>query len=193
MMLTASNIFQLQGQNPYMATLNKMGDISNLCQFGWYECVYFRQHTAKFPYQKEVLGRCLGPTKNEGNEMCQWVLQQNRQIAPRRTLRCLRAVELAPTNTADVNKRAAFDAEIKERLGDSIALESKPQRESMDPTNNFEYDDEDEYEPIRVIPEADATDASGRPLNQQSVADLLINTEVLLPYGDSQLLAKVIR
>lgn len=193
MTLTASNLFQLQGQNPYMATLNEMGDISNLYQFGWYEWVYFRQHTAAFPYQKEVLGRCLGPTKNEGNEMCQWVLQQNGQIVHRRTLRRLRAVELSPSNTAKVNRRAAFDAEIKERLGDSIAIEKPTQRQSMDPMNNFEYEDDNDLDPSNVIPEADATDATGRPLNQQSVADLLINAEVLLPQRDSQMLAKVIR
>ena len=75
MTLTANNLYQLQYQNPYMASLNVMGDISNLCQFGWYECVYFRQHTAQFPHQKSELDRCLGPTKNKGNEMCQWVLQ----------------------------------------------------------------------------------------------------------------------
>ena len=74
MTMTANNLFQLQGQNPYMATLGEMGDISNLCQFSWYEWVYFWQHTAAFPYQKEVLGRCLGLTKDEGNEMAQWVL-----------------------------------------------------------------------------------------------------------------------
>ena len=37
MTLTANNLFQLEGQNPYMATFGDMGDISNLCQFGWYE------------------------------------------------------------------------------------------------------------------------------------------------------------
>ena len=86
MTLTANNLYQLQGQNPYMATLHDMGDISNLCQFGWYEWVYICQHTAQFPRQKSELGRCLGPTKNKGNEMCQWVMQQNGQVVPRRTL-----------------------------------------------------------------------------------------------------------
>ena len=47
--LTAKNIFQLEGQNPHLATFGEMGDISNLCQFGWYEWCYFRQHTAGFP------------------------------------------------------------------------------------------------------------------------------------------------
>ena len=36
MTLTANNLFQLQGQNPYMATLGEIGDIFNLCRFGWF-------------------------------------------------------------------------------------------------------------------------------------------------------------
>ena len=75
MTLTVKNMFQLQGQNPYMATLGDMGDISNLYQFGWYDWVYFYQKTAAFRFQKEILGIFLGPTKNDGNEICQWVLQ----------------------------------------------------------------------------------------------------------------------
>ena len=37
MIMTANNLFQLQGQNPHLATLGEMGNISNLCHFGWYE------------------------------------------------------------------------------------------------------------------------------------------------------------
>ena len=44
-----------------------------------------------------------------------------------------------------------------------------------------------------VIPEADAVDAAGRPFNQQSIADLLINAEVLMDHEDSKQLAKVVR
>ena len=135
MTLTANNLYQLQGQNPYMATLNDMGDIY-LCQFGWYEWVYFRQHTAQFPRQKSELGRCLGPTKINGNEMCQWVLQHNGQVVPRRTLRRLKPEEISPTNVAEANKRAAFDAEIKSRLGDSVIKPPPLRRSRMDPTNN---------------------------------------------------------
>ena len=66
-----------------MAALGEMGDISNLCQFGWYEWIYFRQKTAAVTFQEEELGRYLGPTKNDGNEICQWVLQQNGHVVPR--------------------------------------------------------------------------------------------------------------
>ncbi len=96
-----------------MATLGEMGDISNLCQFGWYEWVYFRQHTAKFTYQTEVLGHCLGPTKDEGNKMAQCVLQQNGQIIPRRTLRRMRQEEMSSNKLVEKAKRDAFDTEIK--------------------------------------------------------------------------------
>ena len=73
-----------------MATLGEMGDISNLCQFGYYEWVYFRQKTPAFQFQKEELVICLGPTKNDVNDMFQWVLQKNGQVVPRLTLRRLR-------------------------------------------------------------------------------------------------------
>ena len=36
-----NNLFQLEGGNPYMATLGEMGDISHLCQLKWYGWVYF--------------------------------------------------------------------------------------------------------------------------------------------------------
>ena len=83
MNLAENNIFQLQGKNPYMESLGDIGDISNLCQFGWYEWVYFCQETAAFTFQKEELVRCTGPTKNDGNETCQWVLQNNVQVVQR--------------------------------------------------------------------------------------------------------------
>ena len=63
----------------------------------------------------------------------------------------------------------------------------------MDPTNNFDYDefDEDGYE--NIVPEADAVDARGKPINQQSVADFLINEEVLLTQGEAHHMSKFIR
>lgn len=71
--LTAKNLFQLEGQTPHFSATGEEGDISNLCQFNWYEWVYFRDHKALFPFHREVLGRTLGPAKGEGNEMAHWV------------------------------------------------------------------------------------------------------------------------
>ena len=35
--MTAKDLFQLQGQTPHFAKFGEEGDISNICQFGWYE------------------------------------------------------------------------------------------------------------------------------------------------------------
>ena len=51
----------------------------------------------------------------------------------------------------------------------------------------------DDMAPEAVVPEADAVDNTGRPINQQSVADLLINAEVLLGHEDSKQLGRVVR
>jgi hypothetical protein len=114
---TAKKLFQLNGTNPYTATLGDQADISNLCQFGWYEWVKYYDSTQNFPHQKECLGGCLGPAKNEGNEMTNWVLTKSGKVISGRTLRPLTAGELAVTNIAEVEKRAEFTAAIRSKLG----------------------------------------------------------------------------
>ena len=59
--LTAKDNFKLHGTMPHTATLAEEGDISSLCQFGWYEWCYYREQMAAFPHNREVLGRVLGP------------------------------------------------------------------------------------------------------------------------------------
>ena len=54
--LSARDLFQLQGSNPYTATFGEEGDISNLCRYDWYDWVYFWDGSAKFPYPKLSLG-----------------------------------------------------------------------------------------------------------------------------------------
>ena len=65
-----------------------------------------------------MLGRCLGPSKNEGNEMTQWILKQNGGVAPRRTVRKLTSEMLASSNEVEKAKRDAFDIYIRRKLGD---------------------------------------------------------------------------
>ena len=75
--LMAKNNFKLHGMTPHTATLAEEGDISFLCQFGWYEWCYYCEQTAAFPHDCEALGRILGPTRGKGNEMAQWILKAN--------------------------------------------------------------------------------------------------------------------
>ena len=121
--MIVKNLLQLQGQNYHMATFGEQGDISNICQFGSYEWVYARDGSEPFPHMDEVLGRFLGPAKNKGNTMMEWVLKINGRFFPRKYLRQLRPDEL--TSDVEIKKRAAFDAQIKISHGDSFKVPEK--------------------------------------------------------------------
>ena len=92
--LTAKDTFKLKGTNAHSATLGDTGDISNICQFKWYEWVYSTDEISSFPSSKKELGHCLGPVKGEGSEMAQWVLVSTGKVVPRRTVRPLRVAEI---------------------------------------------------------------------------------------------------
>ena len=81
-------LFQNKGLAPHVATFGVPGDISNICNFGWYEWIYFRDESS-FPANKEKLGRILGPLPNEGNEMAQAILNSSGKVITRRSLRRL--------------------------------------------------------------------------------------------------------
>ena len=67
------------------------------------EWCYFRDQTAAFPNNKEVLGRVLGPARAAGNEMAQWILNANGRVVPRRSLRPLKVDELH--NPVEIKRR----------------------------------------------------------------------------------------
>ena len=120
--MTAKNMFQLQGQTPIFRHLERKGEewgISNICHFGWYKWVYFRDTIASLPYPAEILGRCLGPAKNEGNEMAQWVPKMIGPVVPRHMLCKLRADKLAMLDKK--SRQAAFDTAINAKYGDSFS------------------------------------------------------------------------
>ncbi len=100
--VTAKKLFQLNGTNPHTATFGMEADILHLCQFGWYEWVYYQDQSASFPFPKECLGRCLGLAKNEGNAMTQWILNENGRIVVRRSIWRLTPHELSPSNESEV-------------------------------------------------------------------------------------------
>ena len=87
-------LFQNNGLSPHAATFGSQGDISNLCNFGWYEWVYYRDNGSSFPEDKLKLGPVLGPIPNKGNEMAQAVLTSKGSIIPRRSLTKLLTSEL---------------------------------------------------------------------------------------------------
>ena len=171
------------------------GDISNLCQFDWYQWCYFREQKSDCPLAQEVLGRVLGLAKGEGNEILQWVLKANGNVVPRRTTRPINSSELSSQN--EKRKRNVFDELITERWGTPVP--AKTLNDEEDPATHT-YDDkedpfgeyEDEDESPRVIPEMDdPIDAAGNVINQETVCDKMIQADLILPQGNKLRMEKV--
>ena len=116
--LTANNLFQLHGTNAYTDLTGEEGDISNLSQYKWYEKCYFREQKGKFPFNREVLGRVLGPVRGEGNEMALWIIKANGNVVPCRSSRPLKVEEVH--SGEELNKSNIFDALIVRTWGTSI-------------------------------------------------------------------------
>ena len=188
--LTPRNLFQLEKCTPYQMQYGVQGDISNLCHFDWYDWCYYREEASNlFPKQKELLGRVLGPSKNEGNEMAQNILNFKANVVPRRTVRRLKQSELE--SESEKQKRSAFTANITKRLGDSLSLppiSAKP--ESMDPLD-FDPRDQDEDEPIGWVDGDPIDPSNNRATFEHSLSDTLIGAEVLLPQGEDFKAARV--
>ena len=123
--------------------------------------------------------------------MTRRVLKQNGEIVPRRTMRSLTPEELS--RDSEILKRSNFTEAIKLKYGDSLSLPKRRRRVK------FKEDEDDKYfdlpfdEVAPLIPEADIVDSEGKPLNESSLADQLINAEVLLPQGEDLRMAKVIK
>ena len=185
--LTAKKLFQLEGRNAHFSVTGEEGDISNLCQYEWYAWCYYRENTNKFPFNREVLGRILGPAKGEGNEMAQWVLKANGNVVPRRSTRPLNVAEL--NSEKEREKRALFDACIEKRWG--TAAIPPPSVKSSEEDAFIPYED-DEEEPHEMPEMYDPVDSSGKPINQQPPYDKLIHAEVVMPQGDKLRAARII-
>ena len=186
--LTACDHPKIRGTNPHTATLGEDGDISSLCQFKWYDWCYYREHTAQFPHNQEVLGRVLGPARGEGNEMAQWILKANGRVVPRRSVRPLHASE--ENSSTEIKKRNLFDELIERRFGTSIS----PPPQNLKPSDDEFEPYEDDDEPQRPIPEIeDTVDAAGRLLNQLPAYDRLLNAEVQMQLGEDYQKGKVTR
>ena len=191
--LTAKGNFKLHGITPHTATLAEEGNISSLCQFGWYEWCYYHEQTAAFPHNREVLGQVLGPARGEGNEMAQRVLKANGRVVPRQSLRPLTTTERhSPVEGKEHN---VFDALIERSMGTSI--NPPPTTEDQDPTmeepKNQNDLNNDMDEPVESPDDEDILDSMGRILEQQLAFDKIINAEVMIQNGDEMAMGKVVR
>ena len=71
---TALDIYGLKGQVPETLMTWQTGDISNLCDFEWFQWVMFFQPTAGYPDDKMFISRWFGPAIDVGTAMTYKIL-----------------------------------------------------------------------------------------------------------------------
>ena len=192
---TAKDNYKLQGAMAHAATFGEPPNISNL-RWGWYKWCYYRDDTT-FPQPREVRGRCLGPAKNKGSEMAQYVLNIKGSVVPRHTLRWLWPDELSVSNVTEGQKRYIFYRAIHDKLGDSYSF--APPRPDNDLVARFEdVLSKDEISPdlpyivtgeeaASDIPEGDVVNAAGKQIREGvNLIEALIGAEVMLPREDGK-------
>jgi len=92
---TAHNIFILQGEVPETVMSGETSDISQFCEFAFYDWIMFRDQPVAFPDDNPVLGRFLGPAINVGPTLTAKILKANGEVVYRSTYRALTDVERA--------------------------------------------------------------------------------------------------
>ena len=184
---TAKPRFNLEGVNAHTQLTSEEGDISNLAQYSWYEWVYYRETSNKFPHGQELLGRVLGPAKDSGNEMAQWILTATGRIVPRRTIRPLNVSE--KHSPIEIKKREIFDRVITKKYGTATASPSKARAE----LEEWEEWSDNENPAIKVPEIEDSVDANGRLLNQQPAYDKMLHAEVQMQLDDGIQTGRVVR
>ena len=71
-------------------------------------------------------------------------------------------------------------------------LPENKDNDSVEP-DDFDADSEDEDAFENSIPDADVVDSVGNQINQQSVTDILINAEILIPQDEAVYISKALR
>ena len=76
------------GQVPETIMTGDTANISQICQFGWYDWVMYYANTT-FPDDKALLGQYLGPAIDVGSMLTAKILKPNGQYVCRSTLQHL--------------------------------------------------------------------------------------------------------
>ena len=130
--------FDLDHHTPEAKMHGMSSDISDICEFEFYEWVMFNDSQATFPETKFHVGRWLGPAVDVGSALKYKILKSNGQVVPRLTIRHLTLDKL--TNPYHIAMKKDFDSDIIQKIG-VPANEDDFDKDYLTPT--YEYYDDD--------------------------------------------------
>jgi len=176
--LTATDLYHLHGRTPYEIVTGNTPDISEYCQYWWYEPIHYLEQINAFPQDKLTLGRWLGVAHQVGQALCYFVLTETGQVIARTTVQPI-PKEILETNQIK-QQLIDFDRKIVERLGPpGFLADTVPHPSSPGMTDVDLYEDP-HFEPWEM--EATMPEADDLP---PEFLDEYISAHVLLPKGGS--------
>ena len=187
---TAHAMYKLDGEVPETIMMGQTADISFICEFGWYDWVYYNEAQAQFPDDKVCLGKYIGPTDPEvGSVLTAKILKSNGEVIRRNTFRHLTQEEL----DSDENKRERhlFHLSVSKRLGEPVPHDELEQQFGISAvTPEYDAYEDDEAKPT-VIP--DVEEFVGTSDYDPEGYNGYISAQVLLPKGDEFRVGTVVR
>ena len=124
-----------------MVMSGETSDISQFCEFAFYDWIMFRDQPVAFPDGNPVLGRYLGPAIDVGPALTAKILKANGEVVYRSTYRALTDKELA--NAAHVCRRVEFDLNILDKFGPETTPDDFPDLDIPDTPELNPFDDVD--------------------------------------------------
>jgi hypothetical protein len=178
---TAHDLTTLGGQTPETVMGGETADISELCEYDWFQWLWFRDTVSSFPNESQVLVRYMGPAKSIGPTMCCHLLKANGSVIQRSTVGPLTPTELSNDHTKK---------QMTDFMSGIFAGPVGPASEDGDFTGDSEsdtpsyesYGDDNGDEP--KMPEADTFTVDAY--------DKYIGAQLRMPLNDAMTDAKVI-
>ena len=112
---TAHTAYELQGEVPETIMIGQTEDISNICEYDWYEWVMFLDNVTSYPEDRRILGRYLGPANDVGSSLCYKILKADGNSSFRTTGRSLTLKELV--EPSHIKQHDGFNTHISDHLG----------------------------------------------------------------------------
>ena len=183
--LCAHDIFKLGGRVPQTVLSGETADISQFCEFGFWQWVMFRDNTTKWPEEPMHLGKYLCPSIDVGGSLCASIMKANGEWVDRSTLRALTVAETL--DAAVTRHQTEFLKTVHQRWGKKVTdADLGPDGLNLVSTGEIHdlYEDEDGPSFPELDDELAEAEASG---------DYYVNAHVNLPVGSGEERARVLR
>ena len=175
---TVSSIRELYGETPHTRLTGDTGDISFLCEFGYYDYVWFSDPESETMENKR-LGKYCGPSLNNGDAMSARIITDKARFVHRTSVWPIKEEDWSVD--AFKQRVAEFEASLKERLKDRYnPIEPNPEEDD----DEVETPTHEPYQPLEPEDKPALPELAEADEVQHEAFDRYIAARVRVPRGD---------